>query len=82
MRTFCVLTISLTIIPADNPVLGFFGQEPPFISNHRIPDLPSLQSLLKPWAAARNAAQKGVDWQFTTDDARTKLKHLYPIIKI
>ena len=52
------------------------------ISNHRIPDLPSLQSLLKPWAAARNAAQKAVDSQFTTDDARTRLKHLYPIIKI
>ena len=52
------------------------------ISNNRIPDLPSLQSLLKPWTAARNAAQKGVDWQFTTDDARTKLMHLYPIIKI
>ena len=28
----------------------------------------------------RNKLQKGVDWQFTTDDARTKLKHLYPII--
>ena len=52
------------------------------ISNNRIPDLLSLQRLLEPWAAARNAAQKGVDWQFTTDDARTKLKHLYPIIKI
>ena len=52
------------------------------ISNNRIPDLPSLRRLLKPWAAARNAAQRGVDWQFTTDDARVKLKHLYPIIKI
>lgn len=41
------------------------------ISNHRITDLPALQSLLKPWTVARNAAQKGVDWQFTTDDART-----------
>ena len=52
------------------------------ISNNRIPDLPSLRSLLKPWATARNAVQKGVDWQFTTSNARTKLKHLYPIIKI
>ena len=52
------------------------------IANNRIPDLPSLQSLLEPWAVARNFAQKGVDWHFTTDDARTKLKHLYPIIKI
>jgi hypothetical protein len=52
------------------------------IAGNRIPDLPTLRSLLEPWAVARNAVQKGVDWQFTTDDARTKLKHLYPIIKI
>jgi len=30
------------------------------------------------WAAERNAAGVGVDWQFTTDDARVKLKRLYP----
>ena len=29
----------------------------------------------------RNASQKGVSWHFTTDDARIKLKHLYPEIK-
>ena len=52
------------------------------IANNRIPDLPSLRSLLEPWAVARNFAQKGIDWHFTTDNARTKLKHLYPIIKI
>ena len=52
------------------------------IANNRIPDLSSLRNLLKPWAVARNIAQKGVDWHFTTDDARTRLKHLYPIVKI
>ena len=52
------------------------------IADNRIPDLPSLRALLKPWATARNAAQKGVDWHFTTVDARFKLKHLYPIINI
>ena len=52
------------------------------IANNRIPDLSSLQSLLNPWAVERNIAQKGVDWHFSTNDARTKLKHLYPIIKI
>ena len=35
------------------------------IANNRIPDLPSLRSLLEPWAVARNIAQKGVDWHFT-----------------
>ena len=52
------------------------------IADNRIPDLPSLRALLKPWATARNATQKGVDWHFTTVDARFKLKHLYPIINI
>jgi len=32
------------------------------------------------WAAERNAAGTGVDWQFTTEDARIKLKRLYPKI--
>ena len=33
------------------------------------------------WEADRNASQTGVDWQFTTADARIKLKRLYPIIQ-
>ena len=52
------------------------------LANHRIPDVETLQALLKPWSAARNATQKGVDWQFTAEDARVRLKHLYPTIKI
>ena len=31
----------------------------------------------RPWAQERNRKQIGVDWQFTTQDARTKLKRLY-----
>lgn len=34
------------------------------------------------WNADRNQRQIGVDWQFTTDKARTKLRHLYPKIKV
>ena len=30
----------------------------------------------------RNRAGKGVDWHFTTDDARVKLKRLYPTIEV
>lgn len=52
------------------------------IANSRIPDLLTLRTLLVPWASARNEFQKVVDWHFTNDDARTKLKHLYPIVKI
>jgi hypothetical protein len=32
------------------------------------------------WQKDRNNKSKGVNWQFTTDDARIKLKHLYPTI--
>lgn len=52
------------------------------IANNRIPDLPTLRGLLTSWASSRNFLQKGVDWHFSSNDARTKLKHLYPIIKI
>jgi hypothetical protein len=33
------------------------------------------------WASERNDKQVGIDWQFTTEDARIKLKKLYPNIK-
>ena len=33
------------------------------------------------WATATNQTQRGVDWQFKVDDARRKLKSLYPKIK-
>lgn len=47
----------------------------------RIPDILNLSSELIEWESHRNYAQKGVDWQFTTDDARIKLKRLYPQFK-
>ena len=34
------------------------------------------------WESDRNTRQKGIDWQFTTDKARIKLKRLYPIIEL
>jgi len=34
------------------------------------------------WDRKRNEQQKGVDWRFTTDDARIKLKRLYPQIQL
>ena len=52
------------------------------IGNNRIPDLETLRNLLQPWYVARNKMQQGVRWQFTTEDARVKLRHLYPILNI
>ncbi len=47
----------------------------------RIPDLQTLKHKTKTWERDRNSRQKSVDWQFTTDDARIKLKRLYPQVK-
>lgn len=49
--------------------------------NRRISDMVRLSEETKAWTEARNKAQTGVDWQFTTQDARIKLKRLYPQIK-
>ena len=47
----------------------------------RIADIDSLGRELAEWESNRNTTQKGVDWQFTTHDARPKLKRLYPQFK-
>ena len=50
------------------------------LGTRRIPNIESLNKELSAWETRRNVDQKSVDWHFTTDDARTKLKRLYPII--
>jgi len=46
--------------------------------DRRIGDLDILNTELAAWQAATNADQRQVDWQFTTADARTRLRRLYP----
>jgi hypothetical protein len=48
--------------------------------DRRLADRATLEREVEAWQAARNAAGRGVDWRFTTADARIKLKHLYPAI--
>ena len=48
----------------------------------RISDIETLRKEAKAWYRDRNAGQKSVDWQFTTDDARVKLKRLYQQIQM
>jgi hypothetical protein len=47
---------------------------------HRVADIDTLNTKLQAWAAATNADERQVVWQFTTKDARIKLRHLYPTI--
>jgi hypothetical protein len=49
--------------------------------DRRLPDLETLREETQQWEQRRNASQKGVDWQFSTHDARIKLKRLYPRIQ-
>jgi len=49
--------------------------------HQRIPDQATLTQEVAAWETRRNASTATVDWQFTTADARIKLKRLYPIIK-
>ncbi len=46
--------------------------------NRRIADMHTIQSEVAAWEKNRNNSNKKIDWQFTTADARIKLKQLYP----
>ena len=49
--------------------------------DRRIPDQETLRSETEAWESQRNAVTSTMDWRFTTEDARIKLKKLYPTIK-
>lgn len=48
--------------------------------DRRIPNIEELQRQISTWETQRNQSQKAVQWQFRTEDARIKLKHLYPVV--
>jgi len=50
--------------------------------DRRIPDQPTLIEEVSAWETPRNESASKVDWHFTTDDARIKLKRLYPSIQM
>jgi len=46
--------------------------------NRRIPDAEAIKREVSQWESQRNRVGAKVDWQFSTADARIKLKRLYP----
>ena len=44
----------------------------------RISDMSLIAARAQTWAQQRNQDQTGIDWQFRTEEARIKLKYLYP----
>jgi len=47
--------------------------------SRRLPDIGTVRSEVNVWAITRNQAGGTINWRFTTEDARIKLKQLYPI---
>jgi len=48
------------------------------ISGRRIESIEMLRTETSAWADSSNEKQRGIDWQFTVEKARVKLKSLYP----
>lgn len=48
------------------------------VEGRRFPDEETLRVETTAWANDVNGRQRGVDWQMKIDDARTKLKSVYP----
>jgi len=49
--------------------------------DRRIADQKTVADEVLAWSQDRNARQTGVDWHFTTENARIKLKQLYPNVR-
>lgn len=48
--------------------------------DRRLPDLETVRKEVDAWTTTRNQAAATVNWRFTTEDARIKLKQLYPAL--
>lgn len=59
--------------------LSALGRE--CLGKRRIGNIEALNEELQCWHSNRNARQRNVEWHFTTEDARIKLKRLYPTIE-
>ena len=51
------------------------------VTGRRFGDIETLRSETAAWSSDVNSTQRGVDWQMKIDDARCKLKSVYPTIK-
>ena len=47
----------------------------------RIPNIDEIKSHVQAWQESRNNKNAKINWQFRTDDARIKLRRLYPTFK-
>jgi hypothetical protein len=59
-------------------ILAFGGSGDPI----RLPDMETLEREAKAWCKERNRVGRSVDWRFRTEDARIKLRSLYPSTEV
>lgn len=52
------------------------------VRNRRFGDIETLKAEITDWSTDVNQTQRGVDWQMKVEDARVKLKSIYPKIKL
>jgi len=50
--------------------------------NRRIATIDEIKKEVKAWEEYRNNREAKINWHFTTDDARIKLRRLYPTFKL
>ena len=50
--------------------------------NTRIATIEDIAERTASWVLERNSFQSGIDWRFTSKDARIKLKRLYPVVNV
>ncbi len=68
------MTVIRDFIPIDR--FGLNGQ----CLNRHISTIDSVKDEVDAWQSNRNNKNSKINWQFTTKDARIKLKKLYPSI--
>ena len=50
--------------------------------NSRLSDMETVEKKVSAWQEQRNQLEATIDWRFTADDARIKLKRLYPVVNV
>jgi hypothetical protein len=52
------------------------------VAGRRFGDVETLRDETSAWSSDVNETQRGIDWQMKIDDARCKLKSVYPKTKL
>ena len=81
-RLYCVRqsTHRLSLILFDNNIIWLVRIFAPYgqCLARRLPDIQTVTTEIAAWVDDRNQKTQPADWRFTTEEARIKLKRLYP----